>query len=358
MLGATARAKRSKQSRLPPMLTCSEICSKRSWGEFQHKKNEKPEFTWDTFRNFNRNAEHKHSICKSASATTDILHPTCLTSHAFFVFLSSCPCNGDGAMYQWVCNQVLVHLRQVHLLFRTNVLALLVTATACPIGVLPRLAQTALRSVHVRPALTPHPTSLSSLINVCSIESQLVGEISISHRLQTTNSFSCCIGWVGAGVQGPSDGGLEFSRAHQGRNVWHHDEGSCDLNLVTSLASLRSLISHNDIHGLRHGTCRHFILIFLQSHTLPVAPTSWTTLCQELPIGRVATVFGRAPGWCGDLELLRHSTDFTLAFIALPGCNQQLRLDVSGAGDRAADGHKPSGTKHAALFAHWKANKC
>ena len=174
-------------------------------------------------------------------------------------------------MYQWVCNQVLVHLRQVHLLFRTNVLALLVTATACPIGVLPRLAQTALRSVHVRPALTPHPTSLSSLINVCSIESQLVGEISISHRLQTTNSFSCCIGWVGAGVQGPSDGGLEFSRAHQGRNVWHHDEGSCDLNLVTSLASLRSLISHNDIHGLRHGTCRHFILIFLQSHTLPVA---------------------------------------------------------------------------------------
>mmetsp|Transcript_108972 Transcript_108972/g.274231 ORF Transcript_108972/g.274231 Transcript_108972/m.274231 type:complete len:432 (+) Transcript_108972:200-1495(+) len=130
---------------------------------------------------------------------------------------------------------------------------------------------------------------------------------------------------------------LEFRGVHHRRNVWYHNQRARDEHLVTRLAHLGALIPDDDINGPRHGSSRHFILILLQPNFLPISPTRGAALAQERPIGAVPTITGGAERWHGDFELLGHTTDLTITFVALKRADQQLWFDLSCPGYRTND---------------------
>mmetsp|Transcript_51155 Transcript_51155/g.134733 ORF Transcript_51155/g.134733 Transcript_51155/m.134733 type:complete len:318 (+) Transcript_51155:1760-2713(+) len=134
--------------------------------------------------------------------------------------------------------------------------------------------------------------------------------------------------------------GLELTRVHQVGHIRNHNHGPSDHDVVSRLAFLADLVSHNHVNGSRHRSSRNGGRILLDSHLLPIATLAFLATIQP-PCRISAQRVGTIDRLC-ELELLLDASNSSIAIHAFEHPNAKFRPDVGCPCHSAMDSHEPS----------------
>ena len=191
----------------------------------------------------------------------------------------------------------------------------------------------------------------------CGHEAGFVRQLPNTEGLETTDTTSSSGGGIGRASAGSTTaaaaaaktGGLASSG--QCTAIGHNYHTAHEDTPITGLGTFDHFVPHDNIDASGHTSRWNFGRILLHPKLLPIAElTDGRTLgrgglvhLQQKFVGSVVPAAGVATyDGTGEVELLANTLGQQTALVAAEVADDELRTDVAGTGDRAADGGEAS----------------